>query len=112
MRGANVPFGSSGHKDRQLAILGDWNRRTALVGDSFLSMVSDDDPPGGRIIMTNAGRGASCLARYRDFIYHIALGEKAASRIVTGSFLEYTCGTPEAQYPSDHCPSRIELRTR
>lgn len=50
------------------AILGDWNRRTALAGDAFLAGVSDDDPPGGRLVMTNAGVGAKCMARYKDFI--------------------------------------------
>lgn len=94
------------------AVLGDWNRRTALAGDAFMALVSDDDPPGGRMVMTNAGRGAKCIERYSDFIDHIALGEKAAGRTVPGSFLEYTYGIPEAQYPSDHCPSRVELRSR
>jgi endonuclease/exonuclease/phosphatase family metal-dependent hydrolase len=93
------------------AVLGDWNRRTALPGDAFLADISDDDPPGGRLVMTNQGRQATCIARFRDFIDHIAIGERAASRIVPGSFLEYTYGgRPEDQHPSDHCPSLITLR--
>jgi endonuclease/exonuclease/phosphatase family metal-dependent hydrolase len=93
------------------AVLGDWNRRTAIAGDEFLSAVSDDDPPGGRLIMTNEGRAATCVSRYRDFIDHIAVGERAAQRIVPGSFVEYTYeDVPEQEHPSDHCPSLIELR--
>jgi endonuclease/exonuclease/phosphatase family metal-dependent hydrolase len=93
------------------AVLGDWNRRTSIAGDEFLAAVSDSDPPGGRLVMTNQGRAATCISRYRDFIDHIAVGERAAQRIVPGSFLEYTFeDVPEDQHPSDHCPSLIELR--
>jgi endonuclease/exonuclease/phosphatase family metal-dependent hydrolase len=93
------------------AVLGDWNRRTALAGDEFLKSVSDDDPPGGRLVMTDAGRGATCIARYKDFIDHIAVGEQAADRVVPGSFVEYTYGGVEEQnFPSDHCPISIQLR--
>jgi hypothetical protein len=93
------------------AVLGDWNRRTAAPGDVFLQEVSDNDPPGGRLVMTNAGRRAMCIARYSDFIDHIAVGELAAPRIVPGSFVEYTYeDVPEGEHPSDHCPSLIELR--
>jgi hypothetical protein len=93
------------------AVLGDWNRRTAIAADEFLSAGSDDDPPGVRLVMTNEGRAAPCVSRYRDFIDHIAVGERAAQRIVLGSFLEYTYeDVPEDQHPSDHCPSLIELR--
>jgi hypothetical protein len=94
------------------AVLGDWNRRTALPGDAFTAIVNDDDPPAGRIVMTNAGRRAGCIARYSDFIDHIALGARAAGRLVPNSFVEYIYGTDEAQYPSDHCPSRIDLTVR
>jgi endonuclease/exonuclease/phosphatase family metal-dependent hydrolase len=93
------------------AVLGDWNRRTALAGDEFLRSLSDDHPPGGRLVMTSAGRGATCIARYRDFIDHIAVGEQTADRVVPGSFVEYTYGgVQEEDYPSDHCPVSIALK--
>ncbi|MDQ3481865.1 MAG: endonuclease/exonuclease/phosphatase, partial [Pseudomonadota bacterium] len=93
------------------AVLGDWNRRTALAGDEFFRTISDDDPPGGRLVMADAGRRATCIARYPDFIDHIAVGERAVGRIVPGSFVEYTFeGLAEEEHPSDHCPSLIELR--
>jgi hypothetical protein len=95
------------------AVLGDWNRRTAVAGDQFIAIVSDDDPPGGRLIMTNAGRRTSCIARFRDFIDHIAIGVRAHGRIVPNSFAEYAYpGLREEQYPSDHCPSSVEIRSR
>lgn len=91
------------------AILGDWNRRTAMAGDQFLSIVSDQDPPQGALVFTNAGLGATCQARYRDFIDHIAVGIAAAPRVVAGSFREYRYDGDENRYPSDHCPSVVEL---
>jgi endonuclease/exonuclease/phosphatase family metal-dependent hydrolase len=94
------------------AILGDLNRRTSLGGDAFLASISDDDPPGGRIVMTDEGRGARCVRRFRDFIDHIALGIEAAPRLVPDSFVEYTYDGDEARHPSDHCPIRIDVATR
>jgi endonuclease/exonuclease/phosphatase family metal-dependent hydrolase len=94
------------------ALLGDWNRRTGLAGDAFLANLSDDDPPGGRLVLTGAGTSARCVARYRDFIDHIALGVRAATRLVPGSFAEYHYGGPEESHPSDHCPVSVAVRPR
>ena len=93
-------------------VIGDWNRRTAIQGDEFLTIVSDDDPPAGRLSMTDAGRRATCIARYPDFIDHIAVGSSASRRIVPGSFTEYIYGGDERQYPSDHCPSSVAVSAR
>lgn len=95
------------------AVLGDWNRRTALAGDAFIAQVSDQDPPGGGLVMADQGRRATCIARYADFIDHIGVGEGVARRVRAGSFVEYTYGgLPENQHPSDHCPSWIQLSRR
>lgn len=91
------------------AVLGDWNRRTALPGDAFLSIVSDDDPSGGRLQFVNEGRKAACKARYPDYIDHIAIGQNTAKRVVPGTFTEYTYGSSEDLHPSDHCPSMVDL---
>lgn len=96
----------------QFAVLGDWNRRTGLPNDAFLASVNDDDPPAGRIVMTNDGRRAMCIARYADYIDHIAIGVAAQSRLVPGSFREYRYGDDESRFPSDHCPQAITVRTR
>lgn len=94
------------------AILGDWNRRTGLRGDTFLDLVSDDDPPQGRLIMTTTGRKANCISRYADFIDHIALGLAATERLVQNSFSEYRYGQDESRFPSDHCPQTVEILSR
>ena len=94
------------------AVIGDWNRRTAVLADEFLGIVSDDDPPAGRLTMADAGRRAACIARYPDFIDHIALSRSATHRIVAGSFAEHVYGGDERQYPSDHCPSSVALTSR
>ena len=91
------------------AILGDWNRRMAAPGDPFLAMISDDDPPGGRLTLADSGRRASCIERYPEFIDHIALGERAWRRLIPGSFVEYLYGVAEAQYPADHCPQSVDM---
>lgn len=95
------------------AVLGDWNRRTGLSDDEFLPMISDNDPPGARLVMADAGMRAACIARFRDYIDHIGLGETAARRMIAGSFAEYAYGgIPEEQFPSDHCPSKVSLQRR
>ena len=93
-------------------VLGDWNRRTAIQGDEFLSIVSDDDPPAGRLSMMDVDRRATCIARYPDFIDHIAVGRSASGRIVPGSFSEHIYGGDEQQFPSDHCPSSVAVSAR
>lgn len=97
--------------NEDFAVLGDWNRRTALAGDQFLALVSDDDPPAGRLVFSNQGKGATCQKRFPDFIDHIAFGLRAATRMVPGSFREYRYDGDEANYPSDHCPSVVQLRS-
>jgi endonuclease/exonuclease/phosphatase family metal-dependent hydrolase len=94
------------------ALLGDWNRRTGLAGDAFLASLSDHEPPGGRLVLTDAGTSARCVARYRDFIDHITLGVRAATRLVPGSFAEYHYGGLEESHPSDHCPVSVAVRPR
>ena len=98
--------------DEHYAVLGDWNRRTGLANDAFLAMISDDDPSAGRIIMTNAGRRATCIARYADYIDHIAIGVAAQTRLVPGSFREYRYGNDEKRFPSDHCPQAVTIQAR
>lgn len=44
--------------------------------------------------MTNAGRRAR-IARYPDFIDHIALGARAAGRLVQGRFYDYVYGSDD-----------------
>jgi endonuclease/exonuclease/phosphatase family metal-dependent hydrolase len=94
------------------AVMGDWNRRTALPGDEFLSIVSDNDPSSGSLVFANSGRRATCVKRYADFIDHIAVGRDTAPRLQPGSFVEYTYGVPENQHPADHCPNSVAISRR
>ncbi|HET9033713.1 MAG TPA: endonuclease/exonuclease/phosphatase family protein [Dokdonella sp.] len=87
------------------AILGDWNRRLALADDVVWKRLNTS------VALFDAaeGRGATCIKRYPDFIDHIVLDSRAASRRVPGSFVEFTYGVPEDQHPSDHCPITLTL---
>ncbi len=87
------------------AMLGDWNRRLALPEDVVWKRLNE------KVSLFDAaeGKGATCVARYPDFIDHIVLDPKAASRRVQGSFSEFTYGVPEDQHPSDHCPVTLVI---
>lgn len=94
------------------AVLGDWNRRLSARNDTFFAEIDDGDPQGADLTLAAGTQPATCKARYREFIDHIALGAKAAARVRPGSFSEYNYGVPEDQHPSDHCPVSIELMVR
>lgn len=87
------------------AILGDFNRRLALPGDSVWKALEED------VDLTDASGGepARCQQRYPDFIDHIVLNPGAASRVVAGSFEQFDYGVSEAEHPSDHCPIAVRL---
>lgn len=92
------------------AIMGDWNRRLALSGDSVWAELVDDQPEGAVLFNAAEGKGATCKQRYPDFIDHIVLDAKAAGRRIPGSFEEFTYGVAEERHPSDHCPIAVSLR--
>lgn len=98
--------------NESFAVLGDWNRRLSARNDAFFAEIDDGDPKGADLTLAAGTQAATCKARYREFIDHIALGAKAAARVRPGSFLEYDYGVPEEQHPSDHCPVSIELRAK
>ncbi len=87
------------------AMLGDWNRRLAMADDSVWKSLNT------QVTLFDAaeGAGATCVKRYTNFIDHIVLDPKAASRRVPGSFSEFTYGVPEDQHPSDHCPITLTV---
>lgn len=90
-------------------MLGDWNRRLALPDDLFWKQLTDGLPPDAMLVDAANGRGATCVARYPDFIDHIVMSPAAAARRVKDSFEEFTYGVPEDQHPSDHCPVAVTL---
>lgn len=88
------------------AVLGDWNRRMAVPGDDVWRRLNGD---GVALVDAAGGRGATCVARYPDYIDHIVLDPRAATRMAPGSFEEYDYGVAEAEHPSDHCPVAVRV---
>lgn len=86
-------------------MLGDWNRRLALADDIVWKRLNEKVP----LLDAAEGKGATCAQRYPDFIDHIVLDPRAATRRVPGSFSEFTYGVAEDQHPSDHCPVTLSL---
>lgn len=86
------------------AVLGDWNRRVASRGDAFWAAIDDAEPVNADLTLASGRKGATCKAKYSEFIDHIALDARASKQAIQGSFTEFTYGVPEAQFPSDHCP--------
>ncbi len=87
------------------AILGDWNRRLAMPEDAVWKRLNESTT----LLDAAEGKGATCVKRFPDFIDHIVLDPKAASRRVAGSFSEFTYGVAEDQHPSDHCPITLTI---
>ncbi len=90
-------------------LLGDFNRRLAIAGDSVWNDLNADLPGQATLLNAGAGNGATCKQRYPDYIDHILLGGSSVARIQPGSFAEFDYGVPEVQDPSDHCPISVLL---
>ncbi len=88
-------------------VLGDFNRRLAIAGDSVWKDLNANLPGQVALVNAGAGVGASCKQRYPDFIDHIVLGGTGVARVQPGSFAEFDYGVPEPQHPSDHCPISV-----
>ena len=89
----------------RFAVLGDWNRRLALPGDSFWQTINDGNPPNADLRLADAGVTPRCDPKYHDFIDHIVLDKRAGADF--RSFREITF--PAGQHPSDHCPIAVDL---
>lgn len=90
-------------------VLGDFNRRLDIAGDSVWKDLNVNLPGQATLIDAGAGVGARCKQRYPDFIDHIVVGGGAVGRIQPGSFAEFDYGVPEDQHPSDHCPIAVTI---
>ena len=88
-------------------VLGDFNRRLAVAGDSVWKDLNSALPGQATLVDAGAGVSATCQKRYPDFIDHIVLGGNSVARVQPGSFAEFDYGVPEAQHPSDHCPISV-----
>jgi len=90
----------------RFAVLGDWNRRLALPGDSVWTEIDDGDPASADLRLADAGTPPACDPRYDSFIDHIVLDKRAAMEL--GSF-EETRYAPGEKHFSDHCPVTVTL---
>ena len=91
------------------AVLGDFNRRVASKGDALWAEIDDAQPANADLTLAAGRQGATCKAKFSEFIDHIALDARASKLAVAGSFAEYTYGVSEDLHPSDHCPVSIVI---
>ncbi|MEO8010139.1 MAG: endonuclease/exonuclease/phosphatase family protein [Dokdonella sp.] len=91
-------------EDVPFVLLGDWNRRLALADDEVWRRLNEGN---ANLVEASAGRPATCIARYPEYIDLIVLDPRAAARMRPGSFEEFAYGVAEADYPSDHCPVSV-----
>ena len=90
----------------RFAVLGDWNRRLALPGDSVWTEIDDGDPASADLRLADAGTPPACDPRYDSFIDHIVLDKRAGVEL-TG--FEETRYAPCEKHLSDHCPVSVTL---
>jgi len=90
----------------RIAVLGDWNRRLALPGDSVWAEIDDAAPANADLRLADDGVPPGCDPRYDSFIDHIVL-DKRAGGDMTG-FAETRYAPGEKHY-SDHCPVAVTL---
>jgi len=102
-----------GREGTGAVIAGDFNRKLASRGDAMWADLDDGDPAASDLTLAAGPAGASCKARYREFIDFVVLNKPAAALMKTGSFVEYRYGgAPEDRHPSDHCPVSVALSVR
>lgn len=85
-------------------VLGDFNRRLALPGDSVWAAWDDGEPAGADLMLAAGATTPHCDPRYRDFIDHIVLDQRAAARAT--EFHEWVYPGPRL---SDHCAISVRL---
>jgi len=92
--------------NHRFAVLGDWNRRLGLAGDSVWTEIDDGDPPNADLRLADAGVHPQCDPRYDSFIDHIVLDKRAGDDLK--SFAETRYAANEKHH-SDHCPVSVVL---
>jgi endonuclease/exonuclease/phosphatase family metal-dependent hydrolase len=91
----------------RFAVLGDFNRRLALAGDTVWADWDDAQPAAADLSLAAGTRDARCNPRFSDFIDHIVLDRRAAADQV--GFEERTYG---GEALSDHCAITVTLERR
>lgn len=87
------------------AVLGDFNRRLALPGDTVWADWDDASPADADLARASGDRPARCNPRYRDFIDFIVLDRRATARLE--AFDEKTYAGSAL---SDHCAITARVR--
>jgi endonuclease/exonuclease/phosphatase family metal-dependent hydrolase len=90
----------------RFAVLGDWNRRLALAGDSVWTDIDDGEPLHADLRLAGAGTPPACDPRYDSFIDHIVLDRRAGADMLVFSEVPYA---PGGKHYSDHCPVTVTL---
>lgn len=90
----------------RFAVLGDWNRRLGLTGDSVWRDIDDADPKNADLRLADEGKAPGCDPRYDSFIDHIVLDRRAGEDLL--SFTE-TLYEPGEAHHSDHCPVSVTI---
>ncbi|MBY8823215.1 endonuclease [Sphingomonas colocasiae] len=90
----------------RFAVLGDWNRRLALAGDSVWREIDDAEPANADLRLADDGVPPGCDPRYDSFIDHIVLDRRAGAAMTGFAETRYAAG--EKHY-SDHCPVSVTL---
>ena len=90
----------------RFAMLGDWNRRLALPGDTVWQEIDDGDPVNADLRLADDERAPACDPRYDSFIDHVVLDKRAGAAMRNFTEIPYAAG--EKHY-SDHCPITVTL---
>lgn len=91
----------------RFAILGDFNRRLAMLNDVVWADWDDDAPAHADLALASGDRTAACNPRYRDFIDFIVLDRRA-----TADFTGFEEKTFEGDGLSDHCAIAATVNLR
>lgn len=91
----------------RFAVMGDFNRRLGMAGDTVWTEWDDASPPNADLALASGDQTARCNPRYRDYIDFIVLDRRSASDL--RGFEEKTF---EGEGLSDHCPVAAELSLR
>lgn len=91
----------------RFAILGDFNRRLGMAGDTVWAEWDDASPANADLALASGDQSARCNPRYRDFIDFIVLDRRAAADLQ--SFDERTYA---GEALSDHCAVSASLARR
>lgn len=90
----------------RFAVMGDWNRRLALAGDSVWNEIDDAEPVDADLRLAGDGVSPGCDPRYDSFIDHVVLDKRAGADMI--GFVETRYAEGEKHY-SDHCPVSVTL---